>query len=358
MKQYEDLIEKIEWAPGREEMELLEMLVKAADAENDTQMAYDARYRLSESACNEGFPEKAIVAFSWCLMAFDKDPQLDHWENVLWRYKTMLELIPIFTRVSKKRIVEMQEDMARRLQGAGESDRTANYYRSWNYMRMGDYEQSLQYQDAYLAMKRSGISDCLACERDRQVELLSRMKHDEDSLKLAEPILSGSMGCSEVPEFTNAHIVRSLIRNGRIDEAAARQKTAYEQVRNDRKYLGTIGDLMLALIRKQNHDTAAAQMIRHLPWAAETKADELRFRFYDSCSLLLESISQTTPNRRKLRLPEELECWREDETYDPRQLGQWFANESRQIADLFNERNGNQRYDEMIADNRQLAGLQ
>ena len=46
MKQYEDLIEKIEWAPGREEMELLEMLVKAADAENDTQMAYHARYRL------------------------------------------------------------------------------------------------------------------------------------------------------------------------------------------------------------------------------------------------------------------------------------------------------------------------
>lgn len=354
---YEELISRIYAAPGRESVALLEELVRLADADNDIDMAYGARFELSEVASNQGFPEKAIVAFAWCLAQFDKDPERDDWFRLLWRYKVMLELIPVFARVSREKIVEMQEDMARRLQELGETERTAHYYRSWNFMRMGDYDTALKFQETYISMPRSQVSDCLACERDRQIELLCRMQRYEDSLDLAEPVIDGTMSCGEVPQFTNAHIVRSLMRLGRIDDARRRHKSGYRSVRRERKYLGTIGDLMLLPIHLRDFDEAIPMMVRHAAWAQETAADELKFRFYSSCALLLEALSQVHPESRKLRLPRGLPCCREDDLYDPKQLAQWFAKETRQLADQFNQRNGNKRYDEILAENRELVNL-
>ncbi|MEO1530232.1 MAG: hypothetical protein AAFX06_32985 [Planctomycetota bacterium] len=357
MDPYEKLISQLESAPGREQLQLLEELSRVADARNDADMSFRSRFEVCRMACAEGYPEKAIVAFSWCLARFDKDPELYDWHQILWRYKTILELIPVFGRISRDKIIEMQEDMARRLMKVGETERTAHYYRSWNFMRMGDYEKALGFQETYLSMSRSQLSDCLACERDRQVELLGRMKRDEEALELAAPIMKGTMTCGEVPGFTNAHIVQSLLRLGRVDEALERQESGYEAVRQDRKFLGTVGDLQLVLIRVRDFETAVPRMLRHLPWAIETVADELRFRYFNSCALLMETLAAEHPKPRKMRFPRDIGCWREDETYAPEALASWFANETRQLADLFNQRNQNDRYDEMIAETRTLVEL-
>lgn len=354
---YEELISQIYAAPGRESIALLEELIRLADADNDVDMAYGARFELSKIASDEGFPEKAIVAFAWCLAQFDKEPDRDDWFRLLWRYKVILELIPVFARVSREKIVDMQEDMARRLQAHGETERTAHYYRSWNFMRMGEYETALKFQETYTAMARSDTSDCLACELDRQVELLCRLKRDGEALDLAQSIISGSMSCGEVPHFTNAHIVRSLMRLERLDEARSRSEAGYSLVRRERKYLGTIGDLMLAPIRRRDFDSAIPMLIRHLGWATEAGADELRFRFYSSCSLLMEALSLVHPEPRKLRLPPKLDCARPDDTYKPADLAAWFASEAQTLSERFDRRNGNAQYQAILAENRQLAAL-
>ncbi len=131
----------------------------------------------------------------------------------------MLELIPIFETVSREQIVKLQEDMSRRLAFMNCSERTAHYYRSWNLMRMGDYDLALDYQQQYLAMRRDSMSDCAACERDRQIELLVRMHADQPALDCAEPVLYGMMHCGEVPHFTNGHVVKSMARLAKDEEA-------------------------------------------------------------------------------------------------------------------------------------------
>ncbi len=358
MSEYDELLDRYYELPiGCERIAVLEELIRLADSNSHVEAAYQFRRELTSTCIHEGFPEKGIVAFSWCMSQFDKNPELDDWHDLLWQYKTILELIPVFATVSRDQIVRMQEDMATRLSHFGETERTAHYYRSWNFMRMGDNDIALQHQETYLRMARTGISDCKACERDRQVELLTRMHHDQDALALAEPIMKGKMTCSEVPEFTNGHIVKSQLRLGQIEEATERQQRGYAKIRNDRKYLGTIGDLLLVVIRNRDFDAGMAQVSRHLPWAAECAAGELKFRFYSAVALFFEALSFHQPGSLKLRLPRELECFSEDELYAPANLSSWFSAQTKSLADQFNARNGNDAYTRMLAEHRELCEL-
>ncbi|MCC9598969.1 hypothetical protein LOC67_00245 [Stieleria sp. JC731] len=354
---YNELFQRLYQASGREMLAVYEELIRLADANKDLESAYEFRRQYSASACEEGFPEKGIVAFSWCLTQLDKDPELDDPYDLIWQYKVILELIPIFETVTRDQITKMQEDMAKRLEFLGESERTAHYYRSWNLMRMGDYEKASEYQDAYMAMKRSDMSDCDACERDRQVELMVRMHRDEDALKLGKSIMSGRMRCGEVPEFTNGHLVKSLARLGKENEATERAEAGYKLIRRDRKYLGTIGDLMLITTRNRNFDVGVRQVTKHLPWVVDCAAGELKFRFLDAVALFLEALAAEKPKPKKMRIPPELGCHRDSDTYDIKELSGWFASEAQRYADRFNSRNGNQRYDEIRRDNREIANM-
>ena len=310
----ERLYEQSFQASGRERIALLEEIIKLAGSSNDLETGYGARRELIREANEGGYPEKALVAFSWCLSQMDKDNDLDDWYNVIWEYKVIQEWVPVFARVSREQITSMHEDMAKRLQFIGESERTAHYYRAWNFMRMGDYERAHEYQTTYMKMKRDSMSDCKACEQDRQVELLSRMHRDEEALKLAKPILSGKSSCGEVPEFTNAHICKSFLRLDRVVDAQKLFPKAYNAVKKENKYLGTIGDLMLVPLQQRDFDTAFGVVKRHLSWAAESAADELRFRFYSSCGILFELLANDKTEI-KLRVPQELSCCNESGSY-------------------------------------------
>ena len=342
---------------GRESVTLLEEWIRYVDTTNEQGMSYGLRRQYIQECINEGMPEKAIVAFSWCLTQFDKNEELDEWHSLIWQYKTILELIPIFSTVSRDQITQMQEDMARRLAESGHNERTAHYYRSWNLMRMGDYEKAMEYQVIYLGMERTSISDCIACERDRQIELLSRMQRNDEALAAASPVLTGEMVCSEVPEFTNGHLVKALLQKGDVEAARERQLAGYEAVRGEEKYLGTIGDLMLAVIRTDRFDEGIQQVNRHLQWAVAAHADELQMRFYAPVGLLLEKLATVRPQSVGVRIPQELSCWSRDGKYDPAALGLWFRNEAQQIADRFNQRNGNKMWTQTLTGYRELVGL-
>lgn len=355
---YQQLYRDINFAPGaREQMVLLEELIRLADSNKDIDVAYRARRQYVSVACSQGFPEKGIVAFSWCLGQFDKNQELDSPSSLIWQYKVVLELIPIFETVSRDQIARLQDDMAKRLASMNCSERTAHYYRSWNLMRMGDYDNALEYEKTYLRMNRDHMSDCEACERDRQVELRSRLHKDDGALTWAKPILHGNMRCAEVPHFTNAHIVKSMARLGKEEQAAERAEKGYGLVKQDRKYLGSIGDLLLITIRNRELDKGMRRALKHLPWSADSAAGELKFRFFHSVSLLLEAYLEDHRPKKKLKMPRELACFREDDTYDLSELADWFGQQAIALADRFNQRNGNQRYHDLIAENRELAKL-
>ena len=72
---------------------------------------------------------------------------------------------------------------------------------------------------------------------------------------------------------------------------------------------------------------------------------------------VLEKLATVRPQSVGVRIPQELSCWSRDGKYDPAALGLWFRNEAQQIADRFNQRNGNKMWTQTLTGYRELVGL-
>ncbi|MDF1811851.1 MAG: hypothetical protein P1V20_06540 [Verrucomicrobiales bacterium] len=360
MDSIESLLKKRNELPyeSSERVTVTEDIIRLYDAQKDIRAAFSERSRLIGMANDAGFPDKMLVAFSWCVAQHDKDPQIaGHW-SPLDNYKIILEYVPVFPTISREQIRQVQDDMEKRLVEAGQSVRTAHYFRSWNLMRMGDYDEALKYHEMYTGMRRNYYSDCEACERDRQVELMSRMHRHNDCMKLAKPILSGKMGCAEVPEFTYGHVVRSYLNAGEVDAAGKLYAKASRAVKGDNNYLGTMGDLLVLLARTDKWNLGTDLIEGNLPLAVETSAVELQMRFYSGVACFAGAVAERGGRGKwEISLPRSFPLRNSEGVYDPAELATWFGNESTRLAEQFDQRNGNSAYTALLAENRRLSGL-
>jgi hypothetical protein len=107
-----ELISRAYYLPeGDERIMMLEEAVRQADTANDVKLQYDAREAFIEAAYFGGIPEKAMVAYAWCLAQYDRDPVRFREWNILWRYKWMVNVVCDFPQISKEQIYEMLDDM-------------------------------------------------------------------------------------------------------------------------------------------------------------------------------------------------------------------------------------------------------
>ena len=114
---------------GDEKIMTLEEAVRIADTGNDIQLQYNAREELVEAAFWGGEADKALVAYSWCLAQFDKNPeQFSEWV-LLWRYKWIVNIIIDFPQIPREQIYKMLDEMERRYLQAGYGLRVVYYYR-------------------------------------------------------------------------------------------------------------------------------------------------------------------------------------------------------------------------------------
>src|SRR4051812_22715000 len=66
---------------------LLEEIIRIADTRQDFEVGFDARMALVDAGTFSGAPDKALVAFSWCLAQADKQPDHFSGPDLLWKYK-------------------------------------------------------------------------------------------------------------------------------------------------------------------------------------------------------------------------------------------------------------------------------
>lgn len=355
---YYELFERLrQLPPGPEQVAGYEEACRIADSEGNIEAAYDARRELIDAASVAGFPEKEITAFSWCLAQFDRNPDLDDTHSLLWRYKWTITALPGFARVARGQIEGMLDDFSKRIKAYGETERTVHYLKSDVLMQLGDYDAALEYEANYTSMKRTSSSDCIACECDQQVLLLHLLHQHEEAIERASPIISGRMSCRSVPHTTFATLACSYLHLDQTEKAVHYWNRGYPLVRSSRRFIDDIGALMLVLIRTNDLSKATRQMSRFLPWSLETCSDSKRLDFFVACSLLTETIAKNDDKPRKLKLPEQIGCWNETQTYIPSELANWFANEAQSIANKFDARNGNHSRSKKIRESRQMCSL-
>lgn len=235
---FDELMEEAYMLPGgKQKMELLERAVQLADAAGDIDQGYEARSEVVECGSFNGYPMKALVAFSWQLGQFDQNPGRFDEYTLLWSYKWILDQAPSFPDITRQQMANLLEDMKQRFQQFGYSDRTYYFYNMVVANDTGDTDSAKRYQSMVQTMERDEMADCLACEQNRLVEFAVKQNDDEAVLEAAKPIIDGEMSCGEVPHVTISKVLLPLLRLGRQKEADKLQRRGYRLIRSNRDFL-------------------------------------------------------------------------------------------------------------------------
>ena len=311
-----DLIERAlsELGETPEGVAAAEEAVRQADAMEDAELGFEAREVLMQNAAFAGYPDKLLVAFSWCLAKADQEaqenPESSRGEframSLLWRYKWVIGNAVDFPGISRARILAMIDDFRTRALQAGYNERAALDLRFTMERRMGHLEAAREWFERWQFTERDGMADCAACELNGVVSFHADCGRYQEAIQTATPILRGRMSCAEIPHKTHANLLKAFCQLGQNDEAARSHLVGYRLVRSSRAFLREQAFHLHYLLHIGNLEKALVLLRKHLPWALDTSSGEDRFRFLVAARTLFSVLSDTGVRTIRARLPEKL----------------------------------------------------
>jgi hypothetical protein len=352
-----DLLDQARRAAGASQIMLLEEAVRLADSHGEVRLGYDARQELIQAATFSGHPEKALVAFTWCLAQFDRDPAAFDSYRLLWRYKWILGRLPNFPQVSRRQIEDAAEDMRRRYEQFGSGLRAVYKLQMDAALDMGDWEAARAHHARWQAARRDWLADCPACELNREIAFQIEAGNDEQAVSLAAPIVAGRMKCAEIPHATFGKLLLPLLRLGRPEEAMRHHRRGYRLIAGNEEFLYEASEHLTFLVLTDNLAKGTTLLARHLPWALATSELARRFAFQLAARLLLGQLQGAGRKRLTLRLPASLAAHREGGTYEVGALADWLDEDLRALAARFDERNSNDYFSRRIVESQDLLKL-
>ena len=344
-----EALEKIKDSP--EKIAVLEDAVRHADATGDLRLRYKAREDLVEAAYFGGAPDKAIVAYTWCLAQFDRHPGVfDEWQ-LLWRYKWMINVIPDFPQIPRGQIDEMIDDMERRFRRGGYGLRSVYQYRYRVARFMGERDEAIRQYQRSQAEYADAVSDCQACRIDEQSSFHVYAGDDAMALLVARPLVNLRHFCRTVPERTFARLLLPLLRLNRREEAADFHRRGYRL--SEARTHGSIeyvSDHVVYLALTGDAPRAAQMAAKHYRWSETNHNPHERFIFYRAAWLALDLLAREGTQTVALRLPPTFPVQPDGGSYETAQLRDWFAARALELARRFDERNGNDYFTRELAD--------
>lgn len=344
---FEDLIEEaMDMPDSPAKIALLEQAIRAADTAGDIEQGYEARSMLVNTASFNGYPMKALVAFSWQLGQYDKHPERFEYDlrTLLWSYKWILDDLPSFPDIQLGQIHNLLEDFRVRTKKAGHSERTYHYYRFRLAMLTGELEQAKEYMGKWMPVDRDSLSNCQACEQDTLVELYYTLGDDKMTLKEAKKIMGGKMSCAEVPHVTYSKVLMPLYRSGRQEEAAKLERESFRLIKGNRDFIKVAGQQIIYL--------AAADPFRGLevyeafaPLTHNHESPMFRMIFDTAAAALFKRLA-----REQVKFDIRLPAYITDASAanDVARLSEIYAELAFSAAAKFDARNGNPYYTDYV----------
>ena len=327
-------------AHGPSEIALLEEAVRLSDSHQRDDYGFDLRKRLMQAATFGGAPEKALVAFTWCIAQCDREPEEFDSGELLWEYKWVVSGLKQFPQISLSQIESAMDDMTRRYEENGLSSKPIYKLRALHAMHRGDLEDCRKWQRQWRKTDSGYGNDCDACERHDQVEFMVFVGKDERAIEMADPILNNRMRCAEIPHLTYALLLLPYLHLGQFDEAFIAHQQGYRIIADNREFLSSIGDHLTYLTLTGNYHLALPMFANHLEWFLETTSLLRRFQFDKGVLFLLQEYARENSKPINLSLPRNFPLFRQDDTYSAEELRAWFENDAREIAKKFDTRNG------------------
>lgn len=332
-----DQIESLEDCPTK--VSLLEQAVRIADSLNDKDLSYDTRSELIRSATFSGMPDKALPAFTWCLAQIDKNPDDYDDDDMLWEYKWILPALRQFPAITLKQIVDLEDDLQKRLTKAGYSLRPFYDARFERLQYPENAAEKANFFELWKKSKRDHLADCRACEESSIAHYYFATEQPDKGLKKGFEILDKDIRCASVPHGLLATMLVPLVVAGRTEEARTLQSRGYRMISRSQMFLSDISDHIEYFLYTGDLTSALRIVVRHLPWALNTR------EWLDKLDFLLQAglvLQKTGSKKRKLKLPAEFPLYNPEGSYISSELAIWFNNEADSLARLFDQRNQNQ----------------
>ncbi len=345
-RSYDELLEDAYDLPnGHAKLQLLEEAARIADSLGEVEAGYEIRGEIVETASFSGFPRTALVAFSWQLGQFDKNPEMyDEW-NLLWSYKWVLGYIASFPEIERSQIDELLEDMRRRYLEFGYSDYTYHYYKFVIAMDYGELDVAEQALNQLKTMQRDDLSDCDACEQTEFVDFWVQRGNDEKALEMAKPIMKGKMSCAEVPHVTLPKILMPLYRKGDQAEADRWEKKSYKLVHDNTDFVMAIGE-HIGYLTITDPYRALELFEKHVHWTDLNEAPIDKMLFHAYASGMFKRLAQETVQF-NVKLPSSYP--HPEHATDVNRLAEHYSELATTVAGQLDRRNGNSYYSQYVA---------
>lgn len=355
-EQIDDLLARAEsMGHGRAQFALTDEAVNLADIHNDVEAGFRARQAYVKAALFSGQPDKMLVAFTWCLAQFDRNPERFDTYRLLWQYKWVVNALPDFPQINRTQIEEMLQDMERRFRADGASLQAIWYMRQSIARKMGNRAASVQAHEQFTSLRRDALSDCKACEMDGRVEHSIFLGDDAEGVRQAQPILQGRYSCTHVPQGTYAKLLLPLLRLGRAAEAMAHHVRGYRMIsKNPSEFIPQIAEHITFLALTSNYPRGLRLMEKHLGLALDTCCPAWAFDVFLAIKLLLSRLIEARLSKLRIRVPESFPARNATGEYEIGILHDWFAGRVAELGDQFDARNGNDHHRRRIAAGEQL----
>ena len=354
---YQLIAQSLDFEDGDEQISLREEAVRLADLEGDLKLQYFAREVYVRACIFGGATDKALVAFSWLLAQFDRNPgQFDQWA-IIWKYKWIVGLIGNFPQVPRTQIYEMLDDLAQRCLKAGYGLRAVYNHRYRLEKFWDNKDEAIKYFRKMGEQPRDAVSNCPVCETDDRVSFSIYCGDDDRALELADPILIGRDKCGTVPHRTYANLLLPLVRLGRQPEALGYHRKGYGLISGNPSFLDKVSDHLIFLALTENFDRAVALFEKHYPWTEINRDVYYHFRFFRAAWLLFEMLAESQEVSPGLNLPRSFPLYSESGDYDPARLAAWCKEKAEAIAGRFDRRNETDFFMRTIAETPTLKAL-
>jgi hypothetical protein len=329
-------------------IDLCEEAASVADAHNDIGLAYQAREELVEAACFGGRPDLLIVAFSWCLSTFDRNPDADiSAYQLLWRMKWVVAALPKFPEIELATMHEMLDDMERRFRIYSGSIQPVVGKRRLVALLTGDFEEARKVHKQFMRMSRTFLSDCHACELDGLAGYWMDTGKNVLGVRKAEELIESGMSCAKVPDSTYADVLLPMLKIGRAKEAMAYHKKGYPRIRRSVDDMWHWGQHMAFLALTGNDARALKLFEKHLPDVESSHDPSSTLAFWRYSIVMLECVAERK-EKAKLRLPAQSPMANGNGEYVLADLAKKVRERAVELTQRFDRRNRNSYHSELL----------
>jgi hypothetical protein len=342
---------------GPAQVALLEEAVQLADSINDVVLAFRVRNDLMTAATFSGRPDIMLVAFSWCLAQYDRNPEQFYSHDLLWKYKWVLGNAFKFSEINRTRVEALLADMERRYQEAGSTMHAVATSRRDLFAHFGEWPQARAAHADLRKLRRDSLSDCPACLANSGCDYYCGQGQWGRAVQAARPVLHNRLSCAEEPHRTLGLVLLPLLHLGRLDEAKAYQRQGWQLVGQAAQFVREHANHLRFLVLTGGLPQAKRVLERHLPGALESVLADERFQFLLAVRLWTDRLAGRGTRELKVRLPKGLPAADGDGKSDVGALGEWFTARAREIAQRFDARNGTTTFQEQIDELPELLRL-